>query len=463
MKAVAPKPRALVVPPSSSNAIAEVVDLSASAGLMLDDWQAVALESMLGEREDGTWSAFECGLIVARQNGKGAVLEARTLAGLFLFNEPLILWSAHQFKTASESFRRMLSLIENTDHLRRLVKSVRTSHGEEGIEMLNGSRLKFVARSRNSARGFTGDLVILDEAQELDTQDLAALIPTLAAVPNPQVIYTGTVSTSATTLRSVRDRALAGSSPRLSFVEWSADPSADSDDRAGWEQANPALTSRLSTEFIEAERQALDESFFRMERLSIWPDPDTDQRVIALDVWEASRIEMPSMGDPVTFGIDAVPDRSWCSIAVAGKTPTGYHTEITDHREGMAWVISRAAEIAERWHPSGFVIDPRGAAGSLIPGMKARGLNVIEMSSQDVGAACGLYFDLVHGGELSHLGQASLNTALAGAKKRAIGDAWGWDRKHAVDISPLCASTFAVFGSQAPDNKAGLMNLNDYL
>jgi len=52
---------------------------------------------------------------------------------------------------------------------------------------------------------------------------------------------------------------------------------------------------------------------------------------------------------------------------------------------------------------------------------------------------------------------------LAGAKKRTIGDAWGWDRKHTVDISPLCASTFAVFGSQAPDNKAGLMNLNDYL
>ena len=36
------------------------------------------------ERADGNWSAFEVGVNVPRQNGKGGIIEARELAGLFL-------------------------------------------------------------------------------------------------------------------------------------------------------------------------------------------------------------------------------------------------------------------------------------------------------------------------------------------------------------------------------------------
>src|SRR5512135_2349968 len=94
------RPRLLVEPPRVSSAGSEAVDLAASAGLTLDDWQAYSLDVALGERRDGKWSAFEVGLVVPRQNGKGGVLEARELAGLFLFDERLILHSAHEFKTA---------------------------------------------------------------------------------------------------------------------------------------------------------------------------------------------------------------------------------------------------------------------------------------------------------------------------------------------------------------------------
>jgi hypothetical protein len=59
----------------------------------LDEWQQIALEVMLGVAEDGSWSAQEFGLVAARQNGKSAILEARELAGLFLFGEPRIIHS----------------------------------------------------------------------------------------------------------------------------------------------------------------------------------------------------------------------------------------------------------------------------------------------------------------------------------------------------------------------------------
>jgi hypothetical protein len=120
----AQRPRVSHVPAGVSSAGVEAVELAASAGLVLDEWQAFVLESSLRERRVGDelkWSAFEVGLIVSRQNGKGSILEARELAGLFLFGEQLILHSAHEFKTAQEAFRRVLSLVENTDDLRKRV------------------------------------------------------------------------------------------------------------------------------------------------------------------------------------------------------------------------------------------------------------------------------------------------------------------------------------------------------
>ncbi|MGY4986484.1 hypothetical protein [Streptomyces nigrescens] len=65
-------------------------------------------------RMEPRWAAFEVGLVVSRQNGKGSLLEARELAGLFLFGERLIIHSAHQFDTSKEAFERILMLVENT-------------------------------------------------------------------------------------------------------------------------------------------------------------------------------------------------------------------------------------------------------------------------------------------------------------------------------------------------------------
>jgi hypothetical protein len=40
-----------------------------------------------------------------------------------------------------------------------------------------------------------------------------------------------------------------------------------------------------------------------------------------------------------------------------------------------------------------------------------------------------------------------LNDALAGARRRRLGDAWAWDRRDStVDISPLVAATLARHG-----------------
>lgn len=441
------QPRVSSVPPGVSSAGQEAFELAAEAGLILDPWQRLVLDGALGERRDGKWSAFEVGLIVPRQNGKGAILEARELAGLFLFGEQLILHSAHEFKTAQEAFRRVLALVENTDWLRKRVARIRTSHGEEGIELLDGARLRFVARSGGSGRGFSGDTVILDEAMILGPDAMAALLPTLSARPNPQLWYAASAGLETSgQLRQVRERGSRGDEPGLAFFEWSAPTDSDLDDVDGWLQANPALGIRIPDEFVERERAAMPELEFARERLGIWDDGRRDA-VIPMDVWEASADSRSVPNDPVAFAIDVPPDRSASSIAIAGRRSDGLaHVEVVDHRKGTHWVVERTVELVKRWTPSAVVVDPSGPAGSLIPDLEAAGVTVSTTSAREMAQACGAFYDTAVDRRLRHLDQPLLNSALGAARKRTLGDAWAWHRRDLTDISPLVACTLALYG-----------------
>ena len=289
------RPRIASVPPSAWSEGDRAADLAEAVGLRLDDWERWVLDQGLTRTDGGQWAAFEKALIVARQNGKGAVLEALELAALFLddFGVDLILHSAHEFKTASEAFRRIQGRIENHPSFRRRVRQVYLQRGAESIELKNGKRLRFIARSGGSGRGFSADLVILDEAYELGDDAMAALLPTLSARPNPQIWYTSTAGTpSSSQLGAVRARALAGDAASLAFFEWSADPDTyDPADPVCWAQANPGMGIRITQEYIAKERAALAPEEFARERLSIGDYPSGNAGswdVIAEDAWGAA-------------------------------------------------------------------------------------------------------------------------------------------------------------------------------
>jgi phage terminase large subunit-like protein len=290
-------PRIESVPPCLSSAGREAVDLAKEAGITLDPWQAHVLDRSLGERGDGKWAAFEVGLIVSRQNGKGTILEARELAGLFLFGEQLLLHSAHEFKTASDAFRRIARLIEDNRQFERHVRRIRTANGSEMIELKSGQRLRFVARSAGSGRGFTADTVILDEAYELGDAAMAALLPTLSARPNPQVWYASTAGNPLSVqLGRIRRRGMKGADQSLAFFEWSADDGDDPADPATWAKANPGMGIRILPEYIGREQAALSAEAFASERLSIGNYPDLDGGAwgtISQDAWTACAAKSP--------------------------------------------------------------------------------------------------------------------------------------------------------------------------
>ncbi len=439
----AQRPRLWSVPPCSiSSAGAEAVDLAAQAGLVLDPWQQFVLEQSLGEQADGRWAAFEVGVIVSRQNGKGAILEARELAGLFLFNERLILHSAHEFKTAAEAFLRIRRLVEDNPDFEREVSRVRTAAGAEAIELKSGQRLRFVARSNGSGRGFTGDLAILDEAYNLGDEAMAALLPTLSARPNPQVWYTSTAGQETSVqLGRVRERGLAGDDPSLAFFEWSVDPDRyDREDPAAVALANPGIGIRISQEYVAKER-------------GNYPTDLTDAwAVIPKPKWDALADNNSELEDPVAFGLAVHPEARNASIAVSGGRGDGnVFVELVEYRPGTSWVRDRLLELDRQWDPCAIVVDAGSPAGSLVPELKNESLRIVEPRAREVAQSCAQLYDAVTDSRtLRHLGdvasQKPLRLALAAAQKYPLGDSWRWDRRLPVDQSPLEAVTLAAWG-----------------
>ena len=455
----AQRPRLEWIPPDSrlSDAGKRAIELCAEiAGLVLDPWQQYVLDNSLRVRPNGR-RVFETCLIVSRQNGKGAILEARELAGLYLDDrdgfgdERLILHSAHEFKTASEAFRRILTLIQDAPALSRQVAHVYLQRGAESIELKNGKRLRFVARSKASGRGFTGDLIIMDEAQVLDDAAMDALLPTLSARPNPQVLYTATAGTpDSTQLGRLRARGLSDGGPRLAFFEWSAEDHDDPGALETWRKANPGLGIRITPEHVESELATLSAEGFARERLSIGEYPSADGllwSVVPEALWASLEDRGSVPRDPVAFAAEVGPGRRGASVASAGLRADGrLHVEVVESRPGTEWVPGRLAELSRRWRPCGIVLDPGSHAGALAEAVTQAGVEVVSpFTARDAAGACSQFFDAVQQGDVRHLGQPSLTGALARAQTRPLGDQWAWDRKGEDDISPLVAVTLAAW------------------
>lgn len=439
----------------------EAIDLARLAGLELDPWQQLVLRHTLAERADGKWAAFEVGLVVPRQNGKGSYLEALELAGLFLLGDRMIIHSAHQFDTSLEAFRRLLQLIEESDEFSRRVKRISRSHGEEGIEMLSGQRIRFRTRTKGGGRGFSCDRLILDEAMILPETAHGALLPTLSARPNPQVIYTGSavdqeVHEHGRVLARIRERGVAGDDPRLLYAEFSADATIDDadlvcDDDQAWAQANPGLGIRITSEIVETEQRSLDPRTFAVERLGIgdWPSLDAaEDQLISRGMWRACRdVESVSL-DPVCLALDVTPDRAFACIAAAGRRSDGLlHVEIVEHRKGTKWIPERMAELVRDHRPSVVLADRVGPVAAVLPKLEAAGVQVETLDAREFTGACGAFFDLVEAEQVKHLGSRELEQAVTGASRRPLGDAWAWSRKKSqIDISPLVAATVALKG-----------------
>lgn len=431
------------------------------AGIRYDLWQQGFLYLLLAKREDGRYACGAGGAVLSscRQIGKTFMIGTAMFILCAGRKGTLVIWTAHHTRTSDETFNDLCELAR-TPVLARYVDHIRRANGQQEIRFSNGSRIMFGARENGFGRGLhSADIEVFDEAQILTVKALDNLIPIVNTSPNPLVVLMGNPpkpGDQSEAFAEKRANALAGSDGML-YVELSADPDADPDDRDQWAKANPSYPRRTGEEAILRMRNLLAEDSFRREALGIWDETATS---VAIDPakW-ASAESMPENlpdGGTLNFGLDMPPDRSVLTIGCAIRYPDGralvQMADIKDARhDGLQWAVDW---LAERWpKTASVVIDSQSPATSLLPDLKRAHVRATVTGMNEMGRACGRFMDMLNDKTLIHLPdtmQPQLAAAVKGATIRPIGrsGAFGWNKLGSdVDISPLVACTLALWGA----------------
>ncbi|MFI5973520.1 hypothetical protein [Streptomyces sp. NPDC051452] len=472
------RPRVELAPPAAYTLGPEACELARRAGLAADPWQADSLDLMMSVRPDGRWACFEFAEWVPRQNGKGAILEIRALAGFLLLGEQLIMWSAHEYKTAIRAFRRMKQLLkrlgkqvganENLLEVDGIRIKISNTNGEEGFERLDtNAELKFIARSKGSGRGFTGTTNIIDEAFAYSWEQNEALMPTMRAVQNPQIIYTSTPPLSGDTgdvMYHLRERAEAGGDASLGYRDWGLGgdlehlADVDLDDPELWAATNPAWGYRVTEEATARDRRGMGDAGFAREILGIWPKRAEGSTVIDPAKW-ARMLDEGSVRDRETglaLGVDISPLRDSAAIVVYGNRADGLgHVQVADYRPGTRWLLPRLIELRETLEPIAIAMG-RGTHAFLKTALDKADFQLPDDPEEpdpgdlavtgalEMAAAAGQVLDGVREQTFRVIPNRHLDVAVAGAKTKASGDTIAWTPvKSDVDITPLVAMSVA--------------------
>lgn len=437
----------------------EVADLASLAGFAPDPEQRLALDMLFALDRRSKAAVRDLAVCAPRQNLKTGFLKQAALGWLFITEQRLTVWSAHEFSTSQEAFRDMAQLIESCPDLDREVKQIHYGNGEEAIELVGDRRLKFKARTKAGGRGLTGDKIVLDEAMYLRASHMGALVPTLRAVKDPQLVLAGSAGmVDSHVWRGYRKRGRAGGDGSLGYLEYcdpepggcEQDPCSHQvgvpgcalDDRRRW-RCNTALGRRITEETLASDRLTLPPEEFARETLGWWDDPPEGSSIFDMQQWHDLADEDAKLLDPVTFALEVPLDRSRAYIGAAGKSSgEGVQVEIAKTGAGTDWVVD--------WHVRNrgpVVVDSGNEAASLIPALEAAGVQVVKINGAERAQACGTFYDLVTQGGLTHLDDPDVTAALAAVAWKTTDGARSFSRRRSGgDIAPLYALTLALHG-----------------
>ncbi|PRI10927.1 hypothetical protein [Leucobacter massiliensis] len=442
--------------------------------MKLEDWQEYVLWAWHDIDDAGKWAASECGLLVSRQNGKSEALVAFDLARLFLFPLPdkrrrTVLHTAHEVKTATETFEKLASIIEANDRLMSLVDHVYTANGKEAIVLkkrrgqLLGDRVRFVARSKKSGRGFAATDVVYDEAQELPVSARKALTYTQSTIPNRQEIYVGTVPSDENdgeVFEGVRDRGRRGAS-RVIWQEWSPEGAEDPklaklidvEDPEVWKQSIPAMGTWIHpTTVAEQVDRAADRDELLQERFAVWPNraEEVAEKLSELDLemWKRHAGDYPVQGDGGVIAIAVGRGGGYATISKAIRLDSD-HIAVEHHKTDrkVRWVADEVKALKAGLGNALVVVDPKNAA-MILADLDRAGIKYLAMHLDEIAAAHSIFIEMSNDGLVLHRDQPEVTKSLELATTRAIGRAgFTWEPSDPTKpISHAQSVTWAVWG-----------------
>jgi len=432
-------------------------------GMVLDPWQSDVLDDWMARTPSGRWMCKTCGGSVPRQNGKTALISGRAETGMVLFNEQVI-YTAHLQKTATETFEEMASFFD-TKALRKYLKDIKTALGREQIILKSGARVKFLARTRNGGRGQHGDLLIFDEAQELDSDAQASFIPAISASLNPQTIYVGTPpdpNAEGIVFRGIRDKALKGETKTTAWFEFSVDEIGDVTQKERWAKTNPALGRRILLSTVEGECEQMDADTFARERLGWWTPVATHKTEYAISekAWDSCASEALKPEGKTAYGVKFSPDGSEVCLCGAVEDSDGIvRVSLIDRRpmgQGTQWLADWLNERSKK--ACCVVIDGRNGVDVLIDKIsniwRIKG-SIIRPSVKDIIASVSMLTDALNEQKMTwYSKQIDLRDSAITSTKRPISGGWGFGGDNSLPIEACSLAMWGVKTSKRNPNKS---------
>lgn len=468
------EPRLSVVPDGDTTRGDTAVDFAKWCGLTLYPWQEDLLRDLCRTIPDGRWAAREAVVSIARQNGKGEVLLARELAGIYLFGERLVYHTAHLMETALDAQKRMWEVIESNEGLLYWwgddpdeMPTLVTSNGRESIQFpAVHASVAFRTRTPKTGRGLAIDLLIFDECFHLPREVFAAMNSTTKSRRMAQKIFISSPvnrheHAHGRIFSAKRWSALDGAA-RMLLKEWSPAPGADPFADATWRAANPSLVMDgpgVQYDEIQAEADAARVSedmlaVFLVESLGagIWfprdgDDDDDFDPIVPDEKVDAAFTTAPGRLSDVVLAIDGSADRSTVSIAAAGRVESGLRGLVGYHgRMNVDAAVTAVLQAIDDADPVAVIVDPKSAAEPIIDPLERAGIEVHRMSYADVKSATALLLSGMDEGRIALSEDERLRDAFRCAALREDREGGVALARRSGTICQLVAVSFALWG-----------------
>ena len=430
------------------------IELAESLGLSLLEWQRWLVRWILAVDEHGRPACNTVIIIVPRQNGKGAILEAVELFWLTVAGVPRIIHTAHEADTAAGHQERLDELTAEPDIELPTLKSYK-ANGKERIRNLDDKLiLQFRTRTKATKRGASPQRIVLDECQELQDAHLGALVPSLAAQSMspermPQLIYTGSAPLEHSAyMHALLKRVQSQKPAKTLLAMWACSPEDDVADVDNWYRTNPSLGYLISEEWVRStEFLVMSPADFAAERLGVAKGGVNSVKAIDPDRWrQLERDELAEEGT-IRLALDAPPDRMSATFAVAGRLASGLPlVQVRRHvpTQEMGDLVELAKALVDG-HRTPLVISRGSPALAWRSELEEAGVTLDVLSPDEYGQACGLLMAKVAEGAISQRPSPEMTEAVAGLTTRKSGDVEVFARRtSSSNIAPIVAAACAL-------------------
>lgn len=439
-----------------------------SMGYDLVPWQRQLMLDVGAVDADGKWVHPRVGVSIPRQQGKSAdlIVWVAVLAALAGYK---VLWTDHNYSTTMEMLERFRKIfgrkpgdrVYGMPGWRGQLSAVCSQTGQEWMAFKSGGVIQFSTRTKSSRLGFSFDVVVYDEAQELTNEHTQVINPTTVsgAKHNLQIIYAGTptrAGSPAETFRDLREQAWEGGEKAddLLWLEYGVAEVGDIWDRSRWPKVMPSLGYHADPRAIAVGMKDMDELGAAQEYLGYWlpRSAQAEAPLIGEDAWRETLIgdeEVPAGFAKVAYGVKFSADGGTVALAVAASNGDAAHVELPfceTTAGGTKWLVNWLAVRASQ--ASVVVIDGKSGAGSLCDRLQEIGVPkgyATRPTTDQAIAAASLMCEAAGTGGITHVECPALDLSAATATRREIGKGGGWGF-GGENSTPIEAAGLALLG-----------------